>query len=122
MPESRTWGIAVSEPVAILLENSRRARDNGRLDAASAELERAVRIENDNPAVWRRLAEVRMAQNRPREAEAMALKADRYADGLPGFRAGLWRLIARARQLQGNAGGATAASHKAAALAAQGAD
>lgn len=47
----------------------------GRYDAAAGALERAIRIEPGDPELWARLAEVRLRQGQPRQAEATALKA-----------------------------------------------
>jgi cytochrome c-type biogenesis protein CcmH/NrfG len=86
----------------------------GRPAEAAAALERALRIEPTNPDLWARLAEVRLAQGQPRQAESLALKAlGLSAPGDSVFGARCHRLIAKARRAQGDEVGARAAEVRA---------
>jgi hypothetical protein len=98
-----------------LLGSSSRALARGEVDLAAADLERAQRLAPQSVVVYQRLATVRLKQKRPAEAEQLARKALALAS-TPAQQAGLWRLIASARQQQGNAAAAREASAKAAAL------
>jgi len=72
-----------------------------------------MRIAPREPQVFYRLAQVRLAQGDAAQAEQMAQRGLSYAAGRPTLQAGLWELIARAREQQGNAAGAAEARQKA---------
>lgn len=61
--------------VAQLVEQAETQRAAGELAAASALLERALRLEPENPRLWQRLAEIRLAQGQYLEAEEMAMRS-----------------------------------------------
>ena len=84
---------------------SRRAEDQrraGDLDGAVSSLERALRIEPRDPALWNRLARVREDQGRYAMAEELAGKSNSLA-GLydRDIKRANWELIARVRRAQG---------------------
>lgn len=79
---------------------------------AAATLERAVRIEPDNPLVWIELGRVRLGENNAAQADALGHKALTLATGDPAAQASAWRLIADALRLRGrNAEAADAERH-----------
>jgi len=86
---------------------------------AAATLERALRIEPDNPLVWIELGRVRLAENNPAQANAMGRKALALATGDPGAQSSAWHLIADALRARGDNGGAAEADRRAASLAPQ---
>jgi predicted Zn-dependent protease len=98
-----------------LLSAAGRALEKGDVDLAAADLERAQRLAPQSVTVYQRLATVRLKQKRPAEAEQLARKALALAT-TPAQQAGLWRLIASARQQQGKSAEAREASAKAASL------
>jgi len=100
-------------PVLALLTAARDQEGRGDLGGASSSLERAMRIAPREPQVFYRLAQVRLAQGDAAQAEQMAQRGLSYAAGRPTLQAGLWELIARAREQQGNAAGAAEARQKA---------
>jgi predicted Zn-dependent protease len=61
---------------------------------AAATLERALRIEPDNPLLWIELGRVRLGENNAAQADAMGHKALALATGDAGAQAAAWRLIA----------------------------
>jgi tetratricopeptide (TPR) repeat protein len=63
---------------------------------AAATLERAVRIEPDNPLVWVELGRVRLGEKNAVQADALGRKALALASGDPAAQAAAWRLIAGA--------------------------
>jgi Flp pilus assembly protein TadD len=67
---------SAGEALLIQGANERRAGDYG---AASATLERALRIEPSAPALWLELARVRLLQDDFRQAEQLARKAGSLA-------------------------------------------
>ena len=83
---------------------------------AAATLERALRIEPDNPLVWTELGRVRLAENNPVQADAMARKALTLASGDAAAQSSAWRLIADSLRARGDNGGAAEADRRAASL------
>ena len=84
---------------------------------AAATLERALRIEPDNPLVWIELGRVRLADNNSAQADAMGRKALALATGDPAAQSSAWHLIADALRARGDNGGAAEAERRAASLA-----
>jgi Flp pilus assembly protein TadD len=68
---------------------------------AAATLERAVRIEPDDPLVWIELGRVRLGENNATQADALAHKALTLATGDPAAQASAWHLIAEAARARG---------------------
>ena len=85
---------------------------------AAATLERALRIEPENPLVWIELGRVRLAENNSSQADAMARKALALASGDAAAQSSAWKLIADSLRARGNNGGAADADRRAASLAA----
>lgn len=100
-------------PVLALLTSAQQMERSGNLSGASASLERAQRIAPREPQVLYRLAEVRLAQGNPAQAEQLARRGLSYAGGRPALQASLWEVIARAREQQGDAAGAAEARQRA---------
>jgi tetratricopeptide (TPR) repeat protein len=85
----------------------------GRMDAAGANLERALRIEPRDPVLWQELARVRLDQGQYRQAENLAAKSNALAKGNRYLHAENWRIIGEARNRRGDLEGARAAFRKA---------
>lgn len=102
-----------------LIGSADRARAVGNVELAAANLERAQRLAPQSAVVYQKLAQVRLQQRRPAEAEQMARKGLAYASA-PAQQAELWRLIATARQQQGRTAEAREAAARAAELEAGG--
>lgn len=110
---------AVSVPsdnsaVVALLRKSESQSSAGQLDAASASLERALRIEPRNPVLWQKLARVRLEQKDFPQAENLAAKSNTLAGSDRRLRAENWRIIGEARSRRGDRAGAKAAFERAA--------
>lgn len=105
----------VSDNAAVVALVSQAHTDNleGRLAAAAAGIERALRIEPRNPRLWRELAQLRLAQGEPEQAESLAVRANTLAGADQRLRAANWRLIAEARTARGDAAGAQEAAERA---------
>jgi tetratricopeptide (TPR) repeat protein len=80
---------------------------------AGASLERALRIEPQNPELWQELARVRLQQGQYREAENLAAKANILSGADMNLRAENWQIIGQARTRLGDHQGAQAAIEKA---------
>jgi len=102
--------------VVALLDTAEQQANAGDLEAASASLERAIRIDPRNPVLWYHLATVRLAQGDAQAAEQLAVKSTSLAPGNNVQQARNWRLIARARQARRDLSGADAAEQRARAL------
>jgi Flp pilus assembly protein TadD len=85
--------------------------------AATATLERALRIEPDNPLVWIELARVQLSAGNPAQADSMGRKALALADGDPSAQAAAWHLIAESLRARNRNPEAAAAEARADALA-----
>ncbi len=86
---------------------------------AAATLERALRIEPENPLVWIELGRVRLAENNAAQADAMGRKALTLASGDPAAQSSAWHLVAESLRARGNNGGAAEAERRATSLAPQ---
>ncbi|HTV94766.1 MAG TPA: tetratricopeptide repeat protein [Steroidobacteraceae bacterium] len=73
----------------------------GDIDAASATLDRALRIEPSNPLLWIELGRVRLAERDAHQAEVCARKALLLATGDHAAQAQAGRLLAEALRAQG---------------------
>jgi predicted Zn-dependent protease len=85
----------------------------GDFDRAAATLERAVRIEPTNAALWHDLGEVRYRQGEFSQAESMAVRSNSLAGSEYRLQARNWRLIERARAGRGDLAGSDAAAAQA---------
>lgn len=99
--------------VVALLDTATQQETSGHVAAAAASLERALRIQPENPWTWYRLAVVRFRQGQLDQAEQLARKSDTLAGPDHDIRARSWRLIALIRERQGDRTGAEAARQRA---------
>src|SRR3954468_96652 len=65
--------------VIALFDNAKTDAASGKLDTAAASLERALRIEPHNPALWHELARLRLQQRQPEQAASLAAKSNGLA-------------------------------------------
>jgi Tfp pilus assembly protein PilF len=68
---------------------------------AASSIERALRIEPDNPLLWIELGKVRLAEGNYVQAENMARKAVSMAVNAPRAQSSAWRLIAESYRGRG---------------------
>jgi Tfp pilus assembly protein PilF len=81
--------------------------------AATATLERALRIEPANPLLWIELGRVHETSGNYRLADSMARKAAMLAAGDPAAESAAWSLLAEALHAQGRPQEADAAARRA---------
>jgi cytochrome c-type biogenesis protein CcmH/NrfG len=112
--EPETPPVSDNNAVTVLADAARADAANGKLDAAVASLERALRIEPRNPALWHELAKLRLQQGQYQQAEGLAAKSNGWAGGDRILRAENWRIIGQARLKRGDYPGAQSAFDKAA--------
>jgi len=109
-------GKNTSKTVLALLQRANNAAKIGKMHQAESQLERALRIEPRNPALWHYMAKLRLHQDRLGEAAGMAAKSNALAGRDRKLRTDNWRIIAHARHQQGDVKGALAAQQKIQAL------
>jgi tetratricopeptide (TPR) repeat protein len=68
---------------------------------AAASIERALRIEPDNPLLWIELGKVRQAEGNYTQAENMGRKAASMAINAPKTQSAAWSLVAESLRAQG---------------------
>lgn len=102
--------------VIALLDRAHLDAGAGRPDAASATLERALRIEPRNARLWHELAQLRLAQGQYAQALSLAQKSNSFAGAQKQLQAMNWRVIGEARIAQGNADAGQKALKRAAEL------
>lgn len=112
-PKSYRLGTATGA----LVTQARGATASGDFDAAAATLERALRIEPDNPLVWIEMGRMRLASGDAPQAENMGRRALALAAGAPREQSSAWRLIADALRARGRNIAAQEAAQRAEALA-----
>lgn len=111
VPSSQT-----SPAVMKLLDQAHSATMQGDIPRAEVLLERSIRIEPKNPVLWHYLAKVRLQQGRFNEAAGLAQKSNALAKGDKPLQADNWRIIAHARNRNGDLVGAREAQTNADAL------
>lgn len=92
---------------------------SGEFAAAGATLERALRIEPDNPLLWVELGRVQLGDGNPAQADGMGRKALALATGDPAAQSSAWRLIADSLRARGRNDDALEADRRAGTLAPQ---
>jgi predicted Zn-dependent protease len=98
--------------VVSLMQQAESERSAGRYEQASANLERALRIEPRNYFLWSALASIYLQQGLPDQAESVALKSSSLARGNTYVELENWKVIASSRQARGDAIGALQAQAK----------
>ncbi len=86
----------VSAAVSSLLQEAKNQFSQGKNEQAAALLERALRIQGDNPILWHNLAGVRLQQEEWAKAASLAAKANTLASHNVWLRIRNWTVIALA--------------------------
>jgi tetratricopeptide (TPR) repeat protein len=87
--------------VQSLVDQADRERAAGELERAAGTLERAIRIVNNDPLPWEKLAELRFEQGNMIQAENLARRSLSF-DGTGPTSRNSWLLIADIKRLQGD--------------------
>lgn len=103
-------GPKTGKAVIALLSKARQASKKGSLSSAESHLERALRIEPQNPTLWLYMAKLRLFAAKPSEAinlakKALALSArggNASSDERNSLQADCWRVIAHAYSKMNN--------------------
>ena len=92
--------ISLSPATRSLVTQARALLAHGDFDGASSTLDRALRIEPNNPLLWIELGRVRLAESDARQAEGCGRKALALASGDHGAQQQAGRLLADALRAQ----------------------
>lgn len=84
-----------------LVSQAQAQLDGGNYAVAASSIERALRIEPDNPLLWIELGKLRQAEGNHVQAENMGRKAVSMATTAPRVQADAWRLIAESYRARG---------------------
>jgi Tfp pilus assembly protein PilF len=79
---------------AALVAQAHRQATTGNYAPAAATIERALRIEPENPLLWIELGQIRLSEGNAAQADGMGHKALALATGDTQAQASAWRLIA----------------------------
>ncbi len=101
-----------SAAVLALIKKARSDAMAGKMDKAMLRLERAVRIEPANAAVWHYMAKLFLQQENYKQAAGYAAKSSSLARSNRTLIIDNWRIIAHARYRQGNLKAAQKAQDK----------
>lgn len=100
--------------VSSLANRAEQQRQSGDSGGAAATLERALRIQPQEPYLWNRLARVRLEQGMGESAEKLATRSNALTGDQPALKTNNWEIIATARRQSGDLEGAVEAERKAA--------
>jgi Flp pilus assembly protein TadD len=91
----------LSSASAALVKQAHAQSGKGDFGAATATVERALRIEPNNPLLWIELGQVHLAEGNTSQAESMGRKAVALAVGDPNAQSSAWRLVGDALRIRG---------------------
>lgn len=103
----------LSSASASLVKLARAQTGKGDFGGATATVERALRIEPDNPLLWIELGQVHLAEGNAPQAESMGRKAAALSTGDPSTQSASWRLVGDALRARGRTLDATEAYQRA---------
>jgi tetratricopeptide (TPR) repeat protein len=112
----RTQPASLSPASRALVSQAQAQRKKGDLPGATVSLERALRIEPNNPLLWIEMGRLRMDQRNYPQAESMGRKALSMAVGDDRTQASAWQLIGDSYRARGKNPQAEAAYEKSKAL------
>jgi hypothetical protein len=92
--------IRLSPATTSLVAQAKNLLTHGDMDGASSTLDRALRIEPNNPLLWVELGRVRLVQSDPHQAESCARKALALASGDRNAQNGAGHLLSDALRAQ----------------------
>ena len=112
-PPATTRQFRLGAAATALVAQAHRQATGGDTQQAISTLERALRIEPDNPLLWIELGEVHEAAGHYEQAGGIGHKALQLATGDPRTQAASWRLIAESLKARNRNGEAAAAQRHA---------
>ena len=113
IPSQPTKQFRLGAASSALVKQARGQSGKGDFAGATATVERALRIEPDNPLLWIELGQVHLAEGNAPQAESMGRKAVALATGDPNAQSASWRLVGDALRARGRTLDATEAYQRA---------
>jgi predicted Zn-dependent protease len=101
LPEPTTREPTLSAASRALVSQAQTQVATRNYPVAASLIERALRIEPDNPLLWTELGKVRQAEGNYVQAENMGRKAVSMSVNAPRAQSGAWRLIADSYRARG---------------------
>ena len=99
MPPRKQFKLSAAS--SALVNQAQAQHKAGNSAVATATLERALRIEPDNPLLWLELARQNEDNGNPAQADSMARKALQLGSADPQVQSAAWRLIAQSLRSRG---------------------
>lgn len=93
-PRAPTRQFRLSPATSALVQQAHTQSQAGAFEPAAATIERALRIEPENPLLWIELGQIRLNENNASQANGMGHKALALATGDPQAQSSAWHLIA----------------------------
>jgi len=118
-PPAATRQFHLGAAATALVAQAHRQAAGGDQQAAISTIERALRIEPDNPLLWLELGDIHESAGRFDQAAGLGHKALQLAIGDPHAQSASWRLIAESLRARNRNGEAAEAQRRADALSAQ---
>ncbi|MEJ0006844.1 MAG: tetratricopeptide repeat protein [Steroidobacteraceae bacterium] len=118
-PPAATRQFHLGPAATALVAQAHRQATGGDQQAAISTIERALRIEPDNPLLWIELGEIHESAGRFDQAAGLGHKALQLATGDPHAQSASWRLIADSLKARNRNGEAAEAQRRADALSTQ---
>lgn len=112
-PAPATRQFRLGPAASALVAQAHRQAAGGDAQLAISTIERALRIEPDNPLLWIELGEVHETSGRYDQAAGLGHKALQLATGDPRAQSASWRLIADSLKARGRNGEAAEAQRRA---------
>ena len=112
-PSQPSRQFRLSSASTALVKQARTQTGKGDFGSATATVERALRIEPDNPLLWIELGQVHLAEGNAPQAESMGRKAVALSTGDPSAQSASWRLVGDALRVRGRILDATDAYQRA---------
>jgi Tfp pilus assembly protein PilF len=106
----------LSPATGALVQQAHTQAHAGAYVPAAATIERALRIEPENPLLWIELGQIRLSENNAAQADSLGHKALALGTGDPQAQASAWRLIAESLRVRGRNQEAADADRKAGSL------
>jgi tetratricopeptide (TPR) repeat protein len=117
LPEPKQFHLGAA--AAALVAQAHTQMNKAGYDLASATIERAVRIEPNNPLLWVELAQMRLSAGDAAQADGISRRALALSEGDGRLQGMAWHVIAESLRARGRNSEAAEADRQATALAAQ---
>ncbi len=118
-PPAKTREYTLGAASKALVNQAESQSAAGNYAIAAGTVERALRIEPDNPLLWIEMAKIRLAENNYLQAENLARKGLSRATGDARTQASAWKIVADAYRGRGRVAEARDADERAASLGAR---